>query len=308
MGNAAPPSPLHFLGTSRRETTPQASTTQRFVVLDGCRGLAALSVVLYHAGTARGLPWLGGRAYLAVDFFFVLSGFVLAHAYEPRLAARALSPVQFYGIRFQRLWPMAIVGTLLGAALLGTRSWSTLCALVFAALLLPDLHPGASAFPLNPPQWSIFLEIAANYVYALIAPRLTRRVLFGVVGISALWLAVDTLRAGNANHIDPARVMFGFFIGVAIYRAWRAGARAKTPNAALVAIALAVCLFAPAVPGFGVAATDAATQLLAFPLLVWLGASASVGLRAGKACELAGAASYPLYALHYPLLVSLLTR
>jgi peptidoglycan/LPS O-acetylase OafA/YrhL len=308
MGNAAPPAPLRVRSTSRRDPVPQASTTHRFVVLDGCRGLAALSVVLYHAGTARGLPWLGGRAYLAVDFFFVLSGFVLAHAYEPRLRVRSLSPLEFYGIRFRRLWPMAIIGTLLGVALLGSRSWSTLLALVFAALLLPDLQPGASAFPLNPPQWSIFLEIAANYLYALIAPRLMRRVLLSAVGVSALWLAVDTLRAGDANHIDAARVMFGFFVGVAIYRVWHAGVRVNTASATLVAIALAVCLFAPAMPHIGVAATDAATQLLAFPLLVWLGASASVGPRVSRACEIAGVASYPLYALHYPVLVSLLTH
>jgi hypothetical protein len=67
-------------GASRRDPIPQASTTPRFVVLDGSRGLATLPVVLYNPGTARGLSWLGGRAYLAVDFLFVLSGFVLAHA------------------------------------------------------------------------------------------------------------------------------------------------------------------------------------------------------------------------------------
>jgi peptidoglycan/LPS O-acetylase OafA/YrhL len=119
---------------------------------------------------------------------------------------------------------------------------------------------------------------------------------------------MDTLRAGDANHIDPARVTFGFFIGVAIYRAWRAGVRAKTSSATLVATALAVCLVAPAIPLLGVAGTDVAMQLLAFPLLVWLGASASVGPRAGRACEIGGAISYPLYALHYPVLVALLTH
>ena len=65
----------------------------RFLVLDGLRGLAAIAVALYHAGLALGVPYLTTRAYLAVDFFFVLSGFVIAHAYEDQLTSGALSPV-----------------------------------------------------------------------------------------------------------------------------------------------------------------------------------------------------------------------
>ena len=127
------------------------------------------------------------------------------------------------------------------------------------------------------------------------------------VGIaSSVWLVSDTLRDGNANHIDPARVAFGFFAGIAIYRLWRTGSRATSINAALVALILGACLGVPSdtLPGV----RDAITQVVIFPVLIWCGASARVEGGAADVCRMAGAASYPVYALHYPILIWLLSR
>ena len=185
----------------------------------------------------------------------------------------------------------------------GASRPSTAFAFFFAVLLLPDLVPGAPAFPLNPPHWSIFLEIAANYVYALFAPMLSRRALTAVIPIAGIWLLVDTLASGSANHIAPARVAYGFFVGVAIYRAWAMGVRPFRLGPVALGSALLICLFAP--PILGVAITDAVTQLIAFPLIVWGGASA-VTVRGRALCTWSGRLSYPVYALHYPILMAVI--
>ena len=285
----------------------------RFLVLDGFRGLAAGGIVLYHVATALGLHALAGRAYLAVDFFFVLSGFVLAHAYEERLRTGTITPTRFLSIRFARLWPMAAAGSLLGCAATIARfegmpfraasAFEIVVAAAFASLLLPDLMPGTPAFPLNPPHWSIFLEVAANYVYAFIAPLLSTRLLASGVAVSAVWLASDTLTFGNANHIASARVAYGFFVGVLIYRSWLRGMRPTFLRAAPLAVVLTAALFSPSI--LGSAGTDTISQLIVFPTIVWVGASASPG-KVAALCRVGGTISYPLYVVHYPVLMAVL--
>ncbi|HEV8496733.1 MAG TPA: hypothetical protein VGQ56_07730, partial [Gemmatimonadaceae bacterium] len=112
-----------------------------------------------------------------------------------------------------------------------------------------------------------------------------------------------TFVAGSANHIAPARVAYGFFVGVAIYRAWAMGVRPFRLGPVALGSALLICLFAP--PILGVAITDAVTQLIAFPLIVWGGASA-VTERGRALCTWSGRLSYPVYALHYPILMAVI--
>ncbi|HEX7694251.1 MAG TPA: acyltransferase family protein, partial [Sphingomonas sp.] len=116
---------------------------RRFVVLDGMRGLAALSVVALH--TAQYFPSQTGpaRAYLAVDFFFMLSGFVMAHAYGDKLRA-GLTIKGFAEIRLARLYPMIFLGVTLGLLARvcapdgsGAGLLATLGAAIFAYLILP---------------------------------------------------------------------------------------------------------------------------------------------------------------------------
>jgi peptidoglycan/LPS O-acetylase OafA/YrhL len=106
------------------DATPGKS---HYVILDGLRGVASLMVVVFHLFEA----WAGGdpakqiinHGYLAVDFFFLLSGFVVAYAYDDRLVA-GMSQWDFFKRRLVRLQPMIILGGLIGAALLGFQHWS----------------------------------------------------------------------------------------------------------------------------------------------------------------------------------------
>jgi peptidoglycan/LPS O-acetylase OafA/YrhL len=113
-------------------TSPIASTDttsparSHYVILDGLRGVASLMVVVFHLFEAYsgGSPHkqIINHGYLAVDFFFLLSGFVVAYAYDDRWAG--MSQWQFYKRRLVRLQPMIIVGGLIGAALLGLQHYS----------------------------------------------------------------------------------------------------------------------------------------------------------------------------------------
>src|SRR3569833_2282196 len=168
-------------GTLSTRKSP-AQQHARFPALDGLRGLAAFSVVLMHVTDPFNMG-LVGHGYLAGDFFFVLSGLVVAHAYEQRLRRGDL--VGFARARLIRLYPLILVGVALGAAvdLAGWRIKTETHALPVSALwpalaltllLLPVRMLGSPVpFPLNPPLWSMAYELLANAVYGLIATRIT---------------------------------------------------------------------------------------------------------------------------------------
>src|ERR1700744_2642762 len=93
-----------------------SSGKEHFEVLDGLRGSAAFLIVIFHLfNYSFGFhgPWaLVKHAYLAVDFFFALSGFVVAYAYDDRWTR--MSILQFFRIRLIRLHPLVLVGATLG--------------------------------------------------------------------------------------------------------------------------------------------------------------------------------------------------
>src|SRR5437016_4136883 len=147
-----------------------------YVTLDGLRGVAALAVAILHTNINMGsAPWLP-HAYLAVDFFFVLSGFVVAFAYDQKL----LTDMTFFGfmrVRLIRLSPMIVAGTILGAFYLLMRTHLEpgaigyiAVAVLFGVLLLPlDLVVGTEQYPLNVPSWSLLFELISNVCYAALA-------------------------------------------------------------------------------------------------------------------------------------------
>lgn len=147
-------------------TAPLTTLTRHFQVLDGLRGVAAVAVVAHHFGSRSELPGLVPRGYLAVDFFFVLSGFVLAHAYLGQLQ-KTLSTTEFLLKRWIRLWPMLLPGTLFGAIMEiwrptlanpGVHSVQVVVALILgiAAIPLPwQTSMEQMIFPINGPVWSL---------------------------------------------------------------------------------------------------------------------------------------------------------
>jgi peptidoglycan/LPS O-acetylase OafA/YrhL len=287
--------------------------SHRFVVLDGVRGLAAVAVMLGHAGYRHG--WLLAQFNLAVDLFFILSGFVLSHAYGNRLATD-LRPGRFVVLRLIRLYPCYAVGNLIAVALLvaaaflaetapGYRWWDIA---LLAALMLPMLNAPREVFPLNSPTWSLFYELVVNIVFAFSFRRLTTPVVIAIVAIMAALHVAWSIHAGTAAlGWDRAtffggvpRVGFGFFAGVLIHRLYESGAlRFRVGAMALLAYAFVLLFVGP--PGEDQLWFSLPVVLLGMPLLIILGSQAEADGRLARLLAFAGALSYPLYAVHVPV-------
>ena len=314
-----------------------------FVTLDGLRGIAALAVVTRHApvlfhsvsieiAQRHGAPMPVGpffESYLAVDFFFALSGFVLAHAYEERLR-QGLSLGRFMATRLLRLYPLYFVALLLGA-LYGERAWawallpasSLTLDIVFAIFFLPSPASPYHLFPLNQPSWSLFNELIANAAFAMTGGRLKTRALLILVGMAGATLACGValqwpgFRSGGtgALNIGPdwqsmagglARVFYGFFAGVLTYRAWCRWGRAIRVPVALVVLSLAAVLTAHPAPAIQ-AAFDLTAALMMFPCLIFLGASCTPRGRTAQLLTQGGVASYAVYVLQGPVYLLVIT-
>lgn len=275
--------------------------TVRLPLVDGVRGLAAVAVVIYHVGQLTSSTTLSPFGFLAVDLFFMLSGFVISTTYEYRLL-EGLSVARFMLVRVVRLYPALLLGVIL-AALLQTRLGGIGDALKHL-LLIPRLS-GPELFPLNPVLWSLLFELALNFVHALVAARLNPlrvAVFAGVSGAAfaaAIWAYHGAGLGWNGATLVPgcARACWGYGIGMVIART----RLTVPPVLAWVALTLAILsLFAPAV---GPSALRVGLMLFVlFPLAT----KAAIGLGAGVAdavLEWLGGISYPLYAVHYPLVI-----
>ncbi len=272
--------------------------------MDGLRGIAAFAVVFFHIGGV--LPWQPfPNGYLAVDFFFLLSGFVLAGAYEKQLASD-LGFKQYIARRLTRFYPSILAGLALGivAAL---NVYPTNPVVLWAALqvaLLP-VTLGANPFPLNPPQWSLTFEVIANVVHAAAVRRLELRALFVLVGVSAVGLALALQgEPGERNWLFPAiaRTAFSFFLGVAFWRLHAVGRlRVPTAPAWLLFGVLALILFGP-LPVWS-PLRDLGITMLVWPSLLALAINARQPVALRSMASFAGRISYPLYAIHYPIIV-----
>lgn len=285
-------------------------TASRIPGLDALRGLAALLVLAYHA---RGLALpreVLSHGYLAVDLFFVISGLVLARAYDSGLAAGEGGT--FLLKRFKRLYPIALLGLVLGAAIwLANGKDLVSTGLLFALGMLFIPFVGArDVFPLNGPQWSLLWELVANLLYAVVAPWLTmRRLVLLVVGGGFIHgMLVLVYGTGSLGPYGPnwwaaaPRVIYGFFAGVLLARLAGAG-RLTVPSAPILAILAAVALvLSSPIQENGRAAFDLVASLVVFPLLVASAARSSVGPLRPLLDGLAGI-SYALYALHIPIVL-----
>lgn len=274
---------------------------RRYEALDGLRGVAAVGVMLYHIGGWTGRPWLVSHGYLAVDFFFCLSGFVLAHAY----GRRAIGLWGFLRQRLTRLWPLIALTMLAGATVIIQHRERVPEWLVLGLLMVPRLwaeEPGfAPIFPLNPPAWSLFFELAVGALWFPI-----RRL--GVLGHVAMIVLLIPVMAYIAQGmggvltgwdratfvISFLRTVFSFLLGWGCYRIQPF--TGFTAPAWLLALILAFILCFPWTPLNWV--YDYVCMSLVFPLIVLAGRRDPSGLQ-GRLARVSGAISYPLYALHW---------
>jgi len=144
----------------------------KFAALDALRGVAAACVMLWHIQWTFGGPQDFGHAQLAVDLFFILSGFVISHSYAARLKSGAMTFGDYVIRRIVRLYPLIALGTAIGLAhALAYGPQSKLHALILLPLGLAAIPvPSASLMPLDPPSWSLFFEMFGSVAFGLLIP------------------------------------------------------------------------------------------------------------------------------------------
>lgn len=321
---------------------PKSSNTPkpRYELLDGLRGVAALMVIFYHVGecfaTSTRDQWIN-HGYLAVDFFFVLSGFVIGYAYDGRWK-RGLTSGGFLLRRIIRLQPMVIIGVTLGVIsflIQGCEQWNgtsvstgaVLLSLLLGLFMLPAL-PGTAPevrgngemFPLNGPSWSLFFEYIGSIFYALFLHRLSTRMLRIFTAVSGIGLAAIAIGNGSGDYhlgvgwtaegggfwMGLIRMTFSFSIGLLLSRDFKP---IKIRGAFWLCSALIITVLA--VPYIGGAEKpmiangiyDTICTLIIFPAIVYIGASGKTTDRhSANTCEFLGAISYPVYIIHYPFM------
>jgi peptidoglycan/LPS O-acetylase OafA/YrhL len=295
-------------------TSLERKSSQRFVTLDALRGVGALTVMAGHAGVI-----LGGYSprfmYLSVDMFFVLSGFVLAHAYDDKFR-RGLTTSAFLWARVRRLYPIYLVGLVLGLISLAFSNVHGLSGLQLALSLLCNLFALPSPpvgvikplFPVNGPFWSLFFEFwVANLMFGLLWRFLHGKWLLVLIAVSGAVLAFLGLHVGRLDFGwtwhqfvgGIVRVCFSFFAGVALSRL-----HASRPSSFKVPSVLCLAVFAIAVllpvSGAWKVFYELGVVLLLFPALIYFGAGATEPHP--QLGRFLGDSSYATYAIHRPLL------
>ena len=327
----------------KKKDTKTKDSKPHYALLDGLRGVAALLVVWYHI--FEGFQFAGNKpvidfinhGYLAVDFFFILSGFVVGYAYDSRWG-KTLTLGGFFRRRLIRLQPMVCMGALIGAASFllsgmerwdGTHAtlWLTFLAFVCGCLMLPAL-PGmprevrgnGEMFPLNGPCWSLFFEYVGNIVYALFIRRLSTRllaVLSFALCCALTWFAVtDQSGYGSIGvgwTVDRTNILGGmlrmlcpFTMGVLMSRLFKPLRQARGAFWTSAALLLAI-FHIPYTYSDGALSLngifEAACIIAVFPLVVWYAASGkTTDIASTRICRFLGDISYPLYIVHYPIM------
>jgi peptidoglycan/LPS O-acetylase OafA/YrhL len=285
---------------------------QRYLTLDGLRGVAAIIVVCFHMGYVRWMP-TPAFGYLAVDIFFALSGFVLAHANDKRFAD-GLTATNFMIRRTIRLFPLYLTVLLPSIALEFRSHFSpqTLTTAVSNLLLLPTpfyTETPAGLFPNDPPAWSLFFEFwIANLFYALFWPFLNRGRLRAIVAASAIGIIGCQLYFGSLDEgtrwsgaiVGLTRVWFSFFIGVLISRSVHYN---KFELPSLFLLAATVALLCMPVAGLATKPYEIICVLILFPGIIWFGAGA-LEKKPWLGASL-GDMSYALYLFHFPILITI---
>ena len=320
---------------SRISAAAFSDTKPHYDLLDGLRGVAALTVVCFHLFEAYATSHLDQRinhGYLAVDFFFILSGFVVGYAYDDRWKKK-MSVADFLKRRLIRLHPMVVMGAVIGAVMFYTQGcpvWDVsavpvamlLVATLMNAFMIPAT-PGAEIrgvgemYPLNGPAWSLFFEYIGNVLYALFIRRLSTRALAVLVaaagcGLAAfsVWGPLGDICVGfsltGENIVGGSlRLLFAFPAGLLLSRVFRpVRVRRAFWIGTLAVVALA------SVPRIGGSehlwmngVYDALCAVVLFPLIVWIGASGKTTDRVtSRICKFLGDISYPLYMVHYPFI------
>lgn len=307
-----------------------------YQILDGLRGVAALTVVAFHIfepNAKKGmLDQFINHGYLAVDFFFLLSGFVISYAYDDRWKTMSLKG--FFKRRIYRLQPMIVMGMLIGAVCfyLGDSPkwplihtvpiWQVLLVMLVGSTLLPlppawDIRGWQEMHPLNGPAWSLFYEYVANILYALGLNKIPKAGLIILTALAGGYLLIYSLNSPSGDlmggwtlnleqlHIGFTRLIFPFLAGLLLARSVKIHSKGNT---FLVSSMLLFAILA--VPRLGGETAmwmnglyESVVIILIFPFIIYLGASGEiVNENVRKICSFLGNISYPIYITHFPFI------
>ncbi|GAB3313547.1 acyltransferase [Larkinella ripae] len=311
-----------------------ADTKPHYNLLDGLRGVAALTVVCFHVFEAFATSHVDQKinhGYLAVDFFFILSGFVVGYAYDDRW--KTMTSRDFLKRRFIRLHPLVVIGALIGAIVFyfqGCAAWDVskvsvpmlLVATLLNACLIPatpgfEVRGVGEMFPLNGPSWSLLFEYIGTLLYAFVLRKLSTTALAILVVLAGCGLAVFAIwgpygdvcvgfsLTGDNIMGGFLRLLFSFPAGLLLSRVFKP-VRVKG-TFWIGSLSIVVLSAIPRIGGNesfwmnGLYDTLCVTVL--FPLLVYLGASEkTTDLVTNRLCKFLGDLSYPLYMVHYPFI------
>ena len=314
-----------------------SDSKNHFEILDGLRGVAAVMVVIFHLFDAfsgdNHLIKIINHGYLAVDFFFLLSGFVIGYAYNDRWNKMSLKV--FFKRRLIRLHPMVIMAMVIGAIcfyfgaspilfpqLSQVPFWKVLLTMFVGFTLLPlptsmDIRGWGEMHPLNGPAWTLFFEYVGNILYGVFIRRISNTFLSLLVFLSACALIHLAITSPNGDvfggwSIEPAqfrigitRLLFPFLAGVLLSRLKKTS---RIKNAfALSVLMIIVVLSLPRVGGtenlWLNGLYESFSIVILFPLIVYIGASGEIKNEVSlKICKFFGNISYPIYIIHFPLI------
>ena len=310
---------------------------KHYEILDGLRGVAAILVVAFHIFEAHNggsrFKQIINHGYLAVDFFFLLSGFVVAYAYDDRWAK--MTQWEFYKRRLIRLQPMVIMGMIIGAIfyyfqasdilfpqIAGMPVWKLILTMVIGFTLLPippsmEIRGWGEMHPLDGPAWSLFFEYIANILYAVLFRKFSNKVMAVFVLIFAGLLINYTVFGPKGDiiggwslnpqqmNIGFTRLLFPFFAGVLLCRL---GKLIHIKGAFWIcSLMISAVLIIPRIGDENTLWMNGLYEsfciILVFPLIVVIGAGGEIkSAFSSKICKLLGDISYPIYITHYPLI------
>jgi peptidoglycan/LPS O-acetylase OafA/YrhL len=300
---------------------PTALPRLRYATLDGLRGVAAFMVVINHITTMRDAPRLTPHGYLSVDFFFMLSGFIIATIYEKKLTA-GLRFFDFIQHRLIRLYPIALFGLLLGCLKFVLQksvhpdgSGSNDLIVFLNLVLIPNWSDQfwGELFPADIPIWSLFLEIIVNIIWYLLLASLrfrTPHLVATVVIAGVILLYFATTVPDGISELGPyakhplgaaARTAFPFFLGALLSRSHLSLTRFAYFSRPPLLVGMLVV-----VTGMQIGGTiwDLLSVYFFLPLILVGGIAGGMESRA-PIRDFMGAISYPLYAVHFPIFLLL---
>ena len=326
-------------------STDFADTKPHYELLDGLRGVAAILVLFYHIfegfsfaevtnGDGDGIIRVLNHGHIAVDFFFILSGFVISYAYDDRW--KSMGTWQFFKRRLIRLHPMLVMGAIIGTiayAFVGFEKWDgstapigwVMTAMLLTMFMIPavpgvpyEVRGNGEMFPLNGPTWSLFFEYVGNILYALIIRRLSTKmlaILTVILGCLHVWFFVGNVSGydmvGVGWTIDEVnfwggliRMLFPFTMGMLLARTFKP---CKVKGAFWICSIMLIALFSiPYIPSKDNISMNSLYEVICiatvFPLIVRIGACGISSGKTAKINRLLGDISYPLYIVHYPIM------